>query len=45
MTTKRTGNTYQGEFNEHAVPLVYDQDYSVRKAADSLGMRSNMLYR
>lgn len=45
MTTKRTYKTYPREFKEEAVALVNEQGYSVPKAADSLGIRSNMLYR
>ena len=36
---------YPQEFKDEAVSLISDQGYSVRKAADSLGIRSNMLYR
>tara|TARA_S200000501_G_C20660578_1_gene671686 strand:+ start:181 stop:471 length:291 start_codon:yes stop_codon:yes gene_type:complete len=45
MKTKRTYKTYPREFKYEAVALVNDQGYSVQKAADSLGIRSNMLYR
>ena len=45
MTEKRTNRHYPPEFKEEAVALVTEQGYSVRQAADSLGIRSNMLYR
>lgn len=45
MTTKRTDKSYPGEFKEEAVALINEQGYSIQKAADSLGIRSNMLYR
>ena len=45
MTTKRTYKTYPRGFKEEAMALVYEQGYSVQKAADAVGIRSNMLYR
>lgn len=45
MTTKRTYKQYPAEFKAEAVALINEQGYSVQKAADSLGIRSNMLYR
>jgi transposase len=45
MTEKRTYSQYPREFKEEAVALIADQGYSVQKAADSLGIRSNLLYR
>ena len=45
MTEKRSYRQYPREFKEEAVALVTDQGYSVPKAADSLGIRSNLLYR
>ena len=45
MTEKRTYSQYPREFKEEAVALISDQGYSVQKAADSLGIRSNVLYR
>ncbi len=45
MTEKRTYRQYPREFKEEAVALITDQGYSVQKAADSLGIRSNLLYR
>ena len=45
MTEKRTYSQYPREFKEEAVALMTDQGYSVQKAADSLGIRGNLLYR
>lgn len=45
MTEKRIYKQYPREFKEEAVALVNEQGYSVQKAADSLGIRRNMLYR
>ena len=45
MIAKQTKKQYPREFKEEAVSLVNEQGYSVQKAADSLGIRSNMLYR
>lgn len=45
MTEKRSYRQYPREFKEEAVALITDQGYSVQKAADSLGIRSNLLYR
>ena len=45
MTEKRTYSQYPRAFKEEAVALMTDQGYSVQKAADSLGIRSNLLYR
>ena len=45
MTEKRIYKQYPREFKEEAVALVNEQGYSVQKAANSLGIRSNMLYR
>ena len=36
---------YTQSFKEEAVALVTEQGYGVQQAADSLGIRSNMLYR
>ena len=36
---------YPREFKEEAVALITDQGCSVQKAVDSLGIRSNILYR
>ena len=45
MTKKRTNRTYTAEFKKEAVALVTEQGYSVAKAAESLGIRANLLYR
>lgn len=45
MTKKRTNRTYTPEFKKEAVALVTEQGYSVAKAAESLGIRANLLYR
>ena len=45
MTEKRTYSQYPRAFKEKAVALMTDQGYSVQKAADSLGIRGNLLYR
>lgn len=45
MTEKRIYKRYPPEFKEEAVALVNEEGYSVQKAADSLGIRRNMLYR
>lgn len=45
MTKKRNYRQYPREFKEEAVALITDQGYSAQKAADSLGIRSNLLYR
>ena len=45
MTEKRIYKQYPREFKEEAVALVNEQGYSVQKAADSLGIHSNMLHR
>ena len=45
MTEKRAYRQYPREFKEEAVALSTDQGYSVQKAADSLGIRGNLLYR
>lgn len=45
MIKKRTNRTYTAEFKKEAVALVTEQGYSVAKAAESLGIRTNLLYR
>ena len=45
MSQKRTYKQYSKEFKEESVALVREQGYSVPKAAKSLGIASNMLYR
>jgi len=44
MSKKRTYKSYTQEFKEEAVSLVTEQGYSVPKAAESLGIRTNQLY-
>ena len=45
MTKKRTNRTYSPDFKKEAVALITEQGYSVAKAAESLGIRANLLYR
>jgi transposase len=45
MGQKRSYKQYPKEFKEEAVALVKEQGYSVPKAAESLGIATNMLYR
>jgi len=45
MGQKRSYKQYPKEFKEEAVALVIEQGYSVPKAAKSLGITANMLYR
>tara|TARA_B100000959_G_C14878511_1_gene581482 strand:+ start:70 stop:360 length:291 start_codon:yes stop_codon:yes gene_type:complete len=45
MNPKRQYKQYPKEFKEEAVALINDQGYSVPEAANSLGIRSNLLYR
>ena len=45
MTEERTDSQYPRAFKEEAVTLMTDQGYSVQRAVDSLGIRSNLLYR
>ena len=45
MSQKRQYKQYPKEFKEEAVALINDQGYSVPEAANSLGIRSNLLYR
>ena len=45
MSQKRTYKQYSREYKEEAVALVLEQGYSVPKAAESLGISPNMLYR
>lgn len=44
MKEKRVCKRYTQSFKEEAVALVTEQGYGVQQAADSLGIRSNMLY-
>ena len=45
MSEKRGYKHYPKEFREEAVALITEQGYSAQKAADSLGIRPNLLYR
>ena len=45
MTQKRSYKQYPKEFKEGAVALITEQGYSVAKAAEALGVATNMLYR
>lgn len=45
MKEKRVCKQYTQPFKEEAVALITEQGYSVQQASDSLGIRSNMLYR
>ena len=45
MAQKRSYKQYPKEFKEEAVALVTEQGYTVSKAAVSLGVAANMLYR
>ena len=45
MSQKRTYKQYSREYKEEAVALLTDQGYSVPKAAKSLGINPNMLYK
>ncbi|WP_173274102.1 IS3 family transposase [Thiosulfatimonas sediminis] len=45
MSQKRTYKTYTDEFKKEAVALVTDQGYSVAEAAESLGVRTNLIYK
>ena len=44
MTQKRSYKQYPKEFKEEAVTLVIEQGYSVPKAAEVLGVVTNILY-
>jgi len=44
MNQKRQYKTYTKAFKEEAVALVTDQGYTVPEAAQSLGVRANLLY-
>ena len=45
MSTKRAYKQYTKEFKEEAVALVLEQGYSVAQAADSLGIKTSLLYK
>lgn len=42
---KRIYRQYPPEFRQEAVALITEQGYSVAQAAESLGVRANLLYR
>ena len=42
---KPTRNRYTDEFRQEAVALVTEQGYSVKEAAESLGLSEQLLYR
>jgi transposase len=44
MNQKRQYKTYTKTFKEEAVALVIDQGYTLPEAAESLGVRANLLY-
>ena len=44
MNQKRQYKTYTKPFKEEAVALVNEQGYTVPEAAQSLGIRANLLY-
>jgi transposase len=44
MNQKRQYKTYTKAFKEEAIALVIDQGYTVPDAAQSLGIRANLLY-
>ena len=44
MNQKRQYKTYTKAFKEEAVALIIDQGYTVPDAAQSLGIRANLLY-
>lgn len=43
--TKRTYRQYPPELKQEAVNLVLEQDYTVSKAAKSLGITTTLLYK
>ena len=45
MTQKRSYKQYPKEFKEEAVALVTEPGYTVPKAAEALGVATNVLYR
>ncbi|MDP2562984.1 IS3 family transposase [Psychrobium sp. 1_MG-2023] len=44
MTTKRKYQSYNKEFKDGALALVYDQGYSVSEAASAVGITTSLLY-
>ena len=45
MSQKRPYKQYSREYKEEAVALVLEQGYTVSKAAESLGVNPNLLYK
>ncbi len=45
MTQKRSYKQYPKVFEEEGVALITEQGYTVAKAAEALGVATNMLYR
>jgi len=45
MTQRRSYKQYPKEFKEEAVAVITELGYTVTKAAEALGMATNMLYR
>lgn len=45
MNAKQTRKKYPKEFKEEAVALVTEQGYSVPKAAEAVGVATNLLYK
>jgi len=45
MSTKRAYKQYTKEFKEEAVALVLEQGYNIAQAADSLGIKTSLLYK
>ena len=45
MSQKRSYKQYPREYKEEAVALVLEQGYTVAKAAESLGINPNLLYK
>ena len=45
MSQKRTYKQYSQEFKEEVVALVTEQGYSVPKAAESVGVKSSLVYK
>jgi len=45
MSQKRSYKQYPREYKEEAVALITEQGYTVPKAAESLGINPNLLYK
>ena len=45
LTQQPSYKQYPEEFKEEAMTLVTEQDYTVAKAVEALGVATNMLYR